>query len=154
MLGHGPRSFNPRALRQVLQRLRVDVAPPIRDFRTYRQYWTKTGATQGYQARRDFFVSIGARVAGSNKPRSDVNSLAVGMAVQPPKGEIRLRAGRLPDGRLHGRGLRRALFHRAHRGGDSRATSPWTHRPEHPRAIRDIPLSDAARHLSSNRLCH
>ncbi|TNB69737.1 hypothetical protein FHJ30_17450 [Arthrobacter sp. BB-1] len=46
------------ALRQVLRRLRIEFAPPFRDFRTFRQFWIREGAANSYQARRDILNGL------------------------------------------------------------------------------------------------
>lgn len=46
------------ALRQVLRRLRIEFAPPFRDFRTFRQFWIREGAANSYQARRDILSRL------------------------------------------------------------------------------------------------
>lgn len=46
------------ALRQVLKRLRIEFAPPFRDFRTFRQFWIREGAANSYQARRDILSRL------------------------------------------------------------------------------------------------
>ncbi|MCB5291511.1 hypothetical protein [Arthrobacter sp. SO3] len=46
------------ALRQVLKRLRIEFNPPFRDFRTFRQFWIRSGASNSYQARRDLLNEL------------------------------------------------------------------------------------------------
>lgn len=46
------------ALRQVSKRLGMEFNPPFRDFRTFRQHWIRTGASNSYQARRDLLSGL------------------------------------------------------------------------------------------------
>ena len=46
------------ALRQLLNRLRIDFTPPFRDFRTFRRFWIREGAANSYQARRDMLSRL------------------------------------------------------------------------------------------------